>query len=104
MTNVKTTKRALISSVVALLVCFSMLIGTTYAWFTDSVTSAGNVIKTGNLDVEMYWADGTQAVPSDENGWTDASTGAIFDYDNWEPGYIQVRHIKIANEGSLALK
>ena len=104
MTNVKTTKRALISSVVALLVCFSMLIGTTYAWFTDSVTSAGNIIKTGNLDVEMYWADGTKAVPSDENGWTDASTGAIFDYDNWEPGYVQVRHIKIANEGTLALK
>ena len=38
MTNQKTTKRALLSSVVALLLCFSMLLGTTYAWFTDSLT------------------------------------------------------------------
>ncbi|MBQ8850117.1 MAG: BspA family leucine-rich repeat surface protein [Clostridia bacterium] len=104
MTNKKTTKRALIASVISLLLCFTMLLGTTYAWFTDSVTSTGNIIKTGNLDVEMYWADGTKAVPADENGWTDASTGAIFDYQNWEPGYTEVRHIKIANEGTLSFK
>ena len=102
MTNLKTTKRALLSSVVALLVCFTMLLGTTFAWFTDSVTSAGNIIQTGTLDVEMYWAEGTED-PTNAN-WKDASTGAIFDYDNWEPGYVEVRHIKIANEGSLALK
>ena len=101
----KTTKRALFSSVVALILCFSMLLGTTFAWFTDSVTSANNVITTGNLDVEMYWADGTKTVPADDSSeWIDASTGAIFDYDLWEPGYTQVRHIKIINNGSLALK
>ena len=104
MTKKLSTKRALIASVLSLVLCFSMLIGTTFAWFTDSVTSANNIIKAGNLDVEMYWADGTKAIPADENGWTDASIGAIFDYDNWEPGYVQVRHIKIANEGTLALK
>jgi uncharacterized repeat protein (TIGR02543 family) len=49
----------------------------------------------------MYWADGTQDPNAVE--WTDASTGAIFDYSLWEPGYTEVRHIKIANEGSLAL-
>ena len=102
MTNSKTTKRALFSSVIALLLCFTMLLGTTFAWFTDSVTSAGNIIKSGTLDVEMYWAEGTED-PNTAN-WTDASTGAIFDYDNWEPGYVEVRHIKIANEGTLALK
>ena len=104
MNNRKTTKRALWSSVVSLLLCFAMLMGTTYAWFTDSVTSANNIIKAGNLDVEMYWADGAQAVPTDDADWTDASTGAIFNYDLWEPGYVQVRHIKIANKGSLAFK
>ena len=102
MTNLKTTKRALLSSVVALLVCFTVLLGTTFAWFTDSVTSANNIIKSGTLDVEMYWADGTEA--PDSATWTDASTGAIFNYDKWEPGYVEVRHIKIANEGTLALK
>ena len=102
MTNVRSTKRALWSSVVSLMLCFAMLLGTTYAWFTDSVTSANNIIKSGNLDVEMYWAAGTED-PA-EADWTDASTGAIFNYANWEPGYVEVRHIKIANEGSLALK
>ena len=66
MTKKYSTKKALVASVLSLVLCFSMLIGTTFAWFTDSVTSAGNIIKTGNLDVEMYWADGTQAVPSNE--------------------------------------
>ena len=104
MTN-KSTKRALVSSLLVLVLCFTMLVGTTFAWFTDSTTSTGNIIKTGNLDIEMFWADGTAAVPAaDSNAWTDASATAIFDYDNWEPGYVQVRHIKIANEGSLALK
>ncbi len=105
MTKTKSTKRALLMSVLSLLICVSMLIGSTFAWFTDSVTSAGNIIKSGTLDVTMEWADGTKAVPADDStDWTDASTGAIFDYDLWEPGYVSVRHIKIANEGSLALK
>ncbi len=102
MTKSYSTKRSLITSVIALMLCFSMLLGTTFAWFTDSVTSANNIIKSGNLDVAMYWADGK--VDPTTTSWTDASTGAIFDYANWEPGYVQVRHIKIANEGSLALK
>ena len=104
MTNLKTTKRALLSSVVALLVCFSMLLGTTFAWFTDSVTSANNIIKAGNLDVEMYWAKGNEDPDADATVWTDASTGAIFNNDKWEPGYVEVRHIKISNVGTLALK
>ena len=102
MTNLKTTKRALLSSVVALLVCFTMLLGTTFAWFTDSVTSANNIIQTGTLDVEMYWAKGTED-PSSAN-WKDASQGAIFNSELWEPGYVEARHIKIANVGTLALK
>ena len=104
MTKTTGTKRALWMSVLSLALCFAMLLGTTFAWFTDSAVSAGNIIKSGNFDVEMYWADGTEALPADENGWTDASAGAIFDYDLWEPGYAAVRHIKIANEGTLALK
>ena len=103
MTNLKNTKRALISSILILCMCFSMLLGTTFAWFTDDVTAANNVIQTGTLKVGMYWADGTKAVPAEE-GWTDASTGSIFNNDKWEPGYVEVRHIKIANEGTLALK
>ncbi len=105
MTKTKSTKRALLMSGLALLLCVSMLIGSTYAWFTDSVTSTGNIIKSGTLDVTMEWADGTKAVPADDStDWKDASAGAIFKSDLWEPGYTEVRHIKIANEGTLALK
>ena len=96
------TKKALISSAVSLVLCFSMLLGTTYAWFTDSVTSANNVIQTGTLDIAMYWADGDEN--PDTASWKDASEGAIFNSTVWEPGYIAARHIKIANEGTLSLK
>ena len=104
MTKQKSTKRALLLSALSLLMCVSMLIGSTFAWFTDSVTSAGNIIKSGTLDVEMYWAKGNEDPNADATVWTDASTGAIFNNDKWEPGYTEVRHIKIANEGTLALK
>ena len=98
----KFSKKTLTTSIIALVLCISMLLGTTFAWFTDSVSSANNIIKSGNLDVEMYWAEGTED-PSVAT-WYDASKGAIFNNDKWEPGYTEVRHIKIANVGSLALQ
>ena len=105
MTKTKVTRHAVAMSFLSLMLCVSMLLGTTFAWFTDSVTSAGNIIKSGTLDVEMYYANGTEAVPADgDAAWNDASTGAIFNYDLWEPGYTEVRHIQIKNVGTLALK
>lgn len=100
----KTTKRALAMSFVSVFLCVCMLVGTTFAWFTDSVTSSNNVIKSGTLDVEMSWADGTKDPGDAATTWKDASQGAIFNYDKWEPGYVEVRHIKIENKGTLALK
>ena len=102
MTNSKHTKRALLASILSVVVCAAMLAGSNFAWFTDSVTSAGNIIKSGNLDVALEWANGTEAL--DTATWQDASTGAIFNYDLWEPGYTEVRHVRISNKGNLALK
>lgn len=102
MTKTKSTKRDLLMSSFALLMCVSMLIGSTFAWFTDSVSTSGNIIKSGTLDVAMEWADGT--TDPDNAIWRDAGEGAIFNYDLWEPGYTEVRHIKIENKGTLALK
>lgn len=95
-------KNALAYNVIALILCFSMLLGSTFAWFTDSVTSENNVIQTGSLDVEMYWAEGKEDPSS--AAWKDASTDAIFNNDRWEPGFAEVRHIKIENKGTLALQ
>lgn len=103
MTNVSSTKRALVSSVVALIICFTILLGTTFAWFSDDAKSVGNVIKTGTLDVTMEWLDGS-AAPTDNAAWADAEDGAIFHSSVWEPGYVMARHIKIENKGTLAFK
>ena len=102
MTKKHSTKRSLIASILVLCLCLTSFIGTTFAWFTDSVTSANNIIKSGTLDVEMYWADGKGVVEG--ASWTDASEGSIFNNKLWEPGYTDAKHILIANEGTLALK
>ena len=82
----------------ALLLCVSMLVGTTYAWFTDTVESGSNIIKTGNLDVEFEYYKGTEYV--DVQGATD-----IFDPNaRWEPGHAEVAYLKVSNAGSLAIK
>jgi len=92
------TKSALLMSVVSLMLCFTMLLGTTFAWFTDNAASTGNKIQSGTLkiDLELLGAGGYTSV----RGMTDP----IFNYDKWEPGYTVVKTMKIANEGSLALK
>ena len=109
MTKTKTTKRALLSAILALVMTVSMLVGTTFAWFTDSVTSAGNKIVAGNLDVELHLYDGSKYVDISD------ATQPIFGADGlaaaadgsstlWEPGKTQVAYLAIKNDGSLALK
>ena len=100
MNNTKNKKHALLSSILALFLCFSMLLGTTYAWFTDSVTSKNNIITAGNLDVELYYQ--TEEVTT----WTkvDETTNVFKENVLWEPGHAEVVKLKVVNEGSLALK
>ena len=100
MNNSKSTKRALLMSVISLFLCFAMLIGTTYAWFTDSAVSANNKITAGTLDVELYkWTSATEKTNISN------SKAPVFDANiQWEPGYTEVVYLSIKNEGSLALK
>ena len=100
MTSKKTTRRALFSSVIALILCCSMLVGTTFAWFTDSVTSVDNVITAGNLDIELYHKN----VDQDETAYAAVGAESIFGDELWEPGHVEVVNLKIKNEGTLALK
>lgn len=90
----KNTNRALLSSVVALILCCSMLIGSTFAWFTDEVTSGVSKIQAGNLDVVL----------STENGEVTNQTELFADVEKWEPGVISYENLTVSNEGSLALK
>ena len=98
MTNKKGTKRALLTSVLALVMCVSMLIGTTFAWFTDSVTSGTNIIAAGNLDVEVY-----NSLTVGENK-VDSNTKLFDHITYWEPGVAAYENLTVANEGTLALK
>ena len=94
----KVLKRNLFTSLVALSLSTATLIGTTFAWFTDNVTSSNNVIVAGNLDAEVYYGD-----PSEKNSIQSVNTlfNAVKD---WEPGAVAYENLTVANEGSLAFK
>ncbi len=98
MTKSKSTKRAFVVSLLALTLCFAMLVGTTWAWFTDTVTSGRNRIYGGYLDVELVTVDGTTETPVDEN------TVLFDDVEKWEPGVISYETLKVKNVGDVALK
>ena len=99
--NQKATKRALLTSVMALVMCVVMLVGTTFAWFTDTASTAVNKIVAGNLDVDIV----------DESGDSlDGGTLSFVNKENqsnilWEPGAtFFTQGFKIVNKGNLALK
>ena len=98
MTSNKSTKRALISSALAIFMCVTMLMGTTFAWFTDNASSGVNKIQAGNLDIEVeYTLNGEEWEKLDEA--TDLFGDGLF-----EPGYTRVVAFRISNKGNLALK
>ena len=94
-----TTKRALIASMLSLVMCFGMLTGTTFAWFTDTVTSGSNIIAAGNLDVELYNGDKQiTGEDTDPTFFDDVADG------KWEPGAMAWETFTVKNVGTLALK
>ena len=105
MNTKKATKRALLTSVMALVMCVVMLVGTTFAWFTDTASTGVNKIQAGNLKVDIIGADSENHVSMlsfTKAGATDAEAGAEI---LWEPGCRYVTEgFRIANKGNLALK
>lgn len=103
MTNTKSTKRALLASVMALFLCFTMLLGTTFAWFTDSAVSGNNIIRTGTLDVDLV----DEAGNSMEGQIIKfvAKDGRAQDAILWEPGCTyETEPVYVVNKGNLDLK
>ena len=99
MTSSKSTKRALISGALAILMCVAMLIGTTFAWFTDTASTAVNKIQAGNLDVELEYS-------KDFSEWKKVTdTTKVFEESTlWEPGRTEIVYLRVKNAGTLALK
>jgi predicted ribosomally synthesized peptide with SipW-like signal peptide len=109
----QSTARALLASFLALLLCFATLLGTTYAWFTDSATTGTNTIKAGNLQLSAWGASMKNG--SLDTSWTSLRKASdtsetttdftLFDDEAlWEPGHTEVAYLKLQNTGSLALK
>ena len=100
------TKKALRGSLLALFLCIVLLIGTTFAWFTDTASTGVNKIQSGTLKVGLEYKVGDQ--------WQDA-TGQTLTFktaDNraadkilWEPGCTyELPALRVVNKGNLALK
>ena len=105
MNTKKATKRTLLTSVMALVMCVVMLVGTTFAWFTDTASTGVNKIVSGNLKVDIIGAESDSHIEKlnfTKAATTDAEAGAEI---LWEPGCRYVTEgFRIANKGNLALK
>ena len=105
MNNKRATKRALLTSVMALVICVAMLVGTTFAWFTDTASTGVNKIVSGNLKVDIIGENSDSHVEKlnfKKAATTDAEAGAEI---LWEPGCRYLTEgFRIANKGNLALK
>ena len=111
--HMKSKKSALLLSFTSLLLCFAMLAGSTFAWFTDTATTGVNQIKSGTLDVGLEMAtawneDGTVKTWDNAEGKTltfktadNRAANEIF----WEPNCTyKLPELRVVNKGNLALK
>ena len=107
MNNKKQTKKALIMSVTSMVLCVAMLVGMTFAWFTDTASTAVNKIQAGNLKVELQYKN-------NEGNWQNAegqtltfktTDNRVADKILWEPGCTyELPELRVVNKGNLALK
>ena len=104
MTNRKSTKRALLGSVMAMVLCLAMLIGATFAWFTDTASTGVNKIQAGNLDVQLVDENGN-SLEGKTLEFKKAANAAEGEAVLWEPGCTyELPAVYVKNNGNLALK
>ena len=101
MKSKKAVRSALGMSVLSIALCAAMLIGTTFAWFTDTASTAVNKIQAGTLNVDIVDKNG-DSLNGKSLSFRDAndSTDIL-----WEPGAtFNLDSFKIVNKGNLAFK
>ena len=100
------SKKALLSSAFALVLSVAMLIGTTFAWFTDTASTGVNKIQAGNLDVALEMKDGDNWVSAEGKTLTfKTKDNRAADQILWEPGCrYELPALRVVNKGNLALK
>lgn len=100
MTKNKSLRRALVMSIISILVCSAMLVGATFAWFSDSVSTGVNKIIAGNLKVDIQDLNG-KSLDGESGEATLFNTEGVL----WEPGMMFVSApFVVVNKGNLALQ
>lgn len=108
----KAAKRSIIACVLALVLCVAMFVGTTFAWFSDTITNEGNVIQSGTLDIgatvynsgngsKVVSIDNTNYNFEDEGLDLESADGPFITEANWAPGYSNEKYITVTNKGSI---
>ena len=111
----KSIKRSIVACGAALAVSAAALAGTTFAWFTDSITNEGNRIQAGSLKIGGYAYDlgeGGMSVSVPEASDTPfvfeaegmnlkTSSDPIVNDLQLYPGYIGAKLIEVYNNGTL---
>lgn len=101
MTKSKHTKRALLASSLSVLLCLAMLVGLTFAWFTDTASTSVNGVQAGTLDVQLLNAAGENLEGQTLNFVKAEGNEPLL----WEPGCTySLPAVYVKNNGNLALK
>lgn len=102
MKSKKAVRSALGMSVLSIALCAAMLIGTTFAWFTDTASTAVNKIQAGTLKVDIVKAENGSSIKGESMSFVnkDGSDDIL-----WEPGVtFRTPAFQIKNIGTLAIK
>ena len=103
MTQTK-TKKALAMSVLSMVLCVAMLVGMTFAWFTDTASTAVNKIQAGELKIKLLGADNQELSATNPLTWQKPA-GHETEEVLWEPNCeYNLETFKVQNAGNLAVK
>ena len=92
--------RSICTSIISTLLSLVMLVGTTFAWFTDSITSGVYKIQAGNLATATSYC--TELPASGEPVWFPLNEGnmSMFGGMTFTSGDAQTAYLKLVNSSS----
>lgn len=95
----KAVKRSIILCALSLVLFVALLVGSTFAWFSDSITNSGNTITAGNLTAQWSY----RTLNDDTAAYEPVSEElALFSSDTvWQPGEPHGYDFKVENTGSV---
>lgn len=99
-------RRAFWLSILSVMLCVSMLLGSTMAWFTDS-EGFSQTITVGYLDATASMGDGTETVQfydSSQPSLMSAEDSVTFTQLRLDPGQTICRTIVVNNTGSIPFR